>query len=104
VAYLFVTLLRSCLCIWLGIAVLFFFFYAPILDVGLLTVAGVTCEASDQPTHSQAISCSPTPRWSATRDGKAHQITHSVVFVFFFSNFFLFVSYLQVFSALEFCC
>jgi hypothetical protein len=37
----------------------FFFFCAPILDVGLLTVVGVSCEASVQPAHSQAISCSP---------------------------------------------
>jgi hypothetical protein len=40
-------------------------FDAPILDVGLLSVAGVSCEPNDQPAHSQAISCSPTPRWSA---------------------------------------
>jgi hypothetical protein len=32
---------------------------APILDVGLLTVVGVSCEASVQLAHSQAISCSP---------------------------------------------
>jgi hypothetical protein len=39
-----------------------FFFDASNLDVGLLTVAGVSYEASNQPAHSQAISCSPTPR------------------------------------------
>jgi len=44
-------------------------FDAPILDVGLLTVAGVSCEASDQPAHSQAISCSPNALLE--RDGKA---------------------------------
>jgi hypothetical protein len=27
---------------------------APILDVGLLIVVGVSCKASDQPAHSQA--------------------------------------------------
>jgi hypothetical protein len=42
-------------------------FDAPILDVGLLTVAGVSYEASDQPAHSQAISCSPMSRWSVTK-------------------------------------
>jgi hypothetical protein len=36
-------------------------FGAPLLDVGKLTVAGVSCEASDQPAHSQVISYSPTP-------------------------------------------
>jgi hypothetical protein len=39
-------------------------FDAPILDVGLLSVAGVSCKPNDQLAHSQAISCSPTPRWS----------------------------------------
>jgi hypothetical protein len=39
-----------------------FNFDAPILDVGLLTVAGVSCEASNQPAHLLAISYSPTPR------------------------------------------
>ncbi len=39
---------------------------ALILDVGQLTVAGVSCETSIQPAHSQAISCSPTSRWSTT--------------------------------------
>jgi hypothetical protein len=29
------------------------------LDVGLLTVAGVSREANVQPAHLQAISCSP---------------------------------------------
>jgi hypothetical protein len=38
-----------------------YFFGAPILQVGQLTIAGVSCEASVQPVHSQAISCSPTP-------------------------------------------
>jgi hypothetical protein len=45
---------------------LVFLLYALILDVGLLTVAGVSYEASDQPAHSQAISYSPMPRWSVT--------------------------------------
>jgi hypothetical protein len=35
---------------------------APLLDVGLLTVIGVSSEAIGQTAHSQAISCSPTPR------------------------------------------
>ncbi len=39
-----------------------FFCCAPILDVGLLTVVAVSCKASVQPAHSQAISCSPMPR------------------------------------------
>jgi hypothetical protein len=41
--------------------------FAPILDVGLLTVVGVSCEASVQLAHLQAISCSPTLRWSMTK-------------------------------------
>jgi hypothetical protein len=44
---------------------LLMFFYSLILDVGKLTLASVNCEASDQPAHSQANSCSPTPRWTA---------------------------------------
>jgi hypothetical protein len=52
----------------------FFFFFlwtpptfkvvSPITDVGLLIVAGVSCEASNQLVRSQVISCPPTPRWS----------------------------------------
>jgi hypothetical protein len=44
-----------------------FSFDAPILDVGLLTVVGVSYEANDQPAHSQAISYFSTPRWSVTK-------------------------------------
>jgi hypothetical protein len=36
--------------------------FTPILDVGLITIVGVSCEASIQPAHLQAISCSSTPR------------------------------------------
>jgi hypothetical protein len=59
---------------WIGLNIrlgpyhVFFFFSlslcAPILDVGLLTVVGVSYEVSIQSVHSQAISCSPTSRWT----------------------------------------
>jgi hypothetical protein len=37
-------------------------FFALILDVGLLIVVGVNCDANVQSTHSHAINCSPTLR------------------------------------------
>jgi hypothetical protein len=37
---------------------------APILDVGLLTVVGVSCEASVEPVHSQAM-CLDYSQWPA---------------------------------------
>ncbi len=45
-------------------------FYAPILDVGLLTVVGVSCEVSVHPAHTRRQSAAPQrcveARWKGT--------------------------------------